>query len=136
LQVLERKLDHIFKVANHCNAVLLLDEADAFTERRTSLHGAHNRLVTVFLRKLEYYEGILFLTSNRATEFDEAVLSRIHLKIKYEDLTKESRGQIWSHFLSKARTHHGSAYVEKHELQLLESMALNGRDVCLPTYPT
>lgn len=131
-RALEKQLDHIFKVAKHFNAVLLLDEADAFMERRTSYHDTHNRLVTVFLRKLEYYEGILFLTSNRAIEFDDAILSRIHLKIKYEDLTTESRRDIWAHFLSKARTHHGSHLVGDRDLRRLESMALNGREVCSP----
>lgn len=74
--------------------MLLLDKVDVFTERRTSLYRAHNRLVIVFLRKLEYYEGILFITLNRATEFDKVVLSRIHLKIKYKDLIKESYSGI------------------------------------------
>lgn len=98
-------------------------------ERRIASHGAHNRLVTVFLRNLEYYEGILFLTTNRAPDFDDAVLSRIHLKIKYDDLTKDARRGIWSYFLSKANTHQGPVTVSSVGLRHLESMALNGRDV-------
>ncbi|KAL4780122.1 hypothetical protein BJX76DRAFT_361130 [Aspergillus varians] len=62
---------------------------------------SHNRLVTVFLRKLEYYEGVLFLTTNRLMEFDEAVLSRIHLKIKYLELTKDARRKIWEVFFQR-----------------------------------
>ena len=31
----------------------------------------------------------MFLTTNRMSEFDEAILSRIHLKLKYDDLRKE-----------------------------------------------
>lgn len=49
LHALEHQLDHIFKVAKHFNAVLLLDEADAFMGQRTSYLDAHNRLLTVFL---------------------------------------------------------------------------------------
>jgi hypothetical protein len=109
--------------------VLLLDEADAFMEQRTSYHGTHNRLVTVFLRKLEYYQGILFLTSNRGIQFDEAILSRIHLTIKYKDLSREFRKGLWSTFLTKARTVQGPAMIEEHDLQRLESLALNGREV-------
>ncbi|KAJ6114474.1 hypothetical protein N7486_000252 [Penicillium sp. IBT 16267x] len=83
---LDKQLKRIFKIAKQFDAVLLLDEADAYMERRIASYGGHNRLVTVFLRNLEYYEGILFLTTNRATDFDDAVLSRIHLKIKYGNL--------------------------------------------------
>ncbi|KAJ5655018.1 ATPaseAAA-typecore [Penicillium lividum] len=126
---LDQQLKRIFKIAKHFDAVLLLDEADAYMERRIASYGGHNRLVTVFLRNLEYYEGILFLTTNRATDFDDAALSRIHLKIKYENLTKDARREIWSYFLSKANTHQGPATVRDAQLRRLESMALNGRDI-------
>jgi SpoVK/Ycf46/Vps4 family AAA+-type ATPase len=128
---LDLTLDRIFKIAKHCRAVLLLDEADVFTERRTSSHDSHNRLVTIFLRKLEYYEGILFMTTNRVTDFDEAILSRIHLKIKYEDLSQESRREIWARFLSKAITPKGPCHVSEREVKTLESKDLNGREVSL-----
>ena len=109
--------------------MLLLDEADAFIEQHISYYNTHNRLVTIFLRKLEYYQGILFLTSNRGIQFDDAILSRIHLIIEYENLTREFRRDLWSTFLSKACTMQGPAIVEEHELRRLESLALNGREV-------
>ncbi|KAJ5938337.1 hypothetical protein N7466_001471 [Penicillium verhagenii] len=126
---LEQQLETIFKIANHFKAVLLLDEADAFMEQRTSYHDAHNRLVTVFLRKLEYYQGILFLTSNRGIQFDDAILSRIHLITKYEGLSKEFRRGLWSTFLAKARTIQGSAVIEERDLRRLEALELNGREI-------
>ncbi|KAJ5253811.1 hypothetical protein N7524_010991 [Penicillium chrysogenum] len=126
---LEQQLETVFKIAKRFNAVLLLDEADAFMEQRTSYHDTHNRLVTIFLRKLEYYQGILFLTSNRGIQFDDAILSRIHLIIEYENLTREFRRDLWSTFLSKACTMQGPAIVEEHELRRLESLALNGREI-------
>jgi hypothetical protein len=97
---------------------------------RTELHDSHNRLVTVFLRKLEYYQGVLFLTSNRGIHFDEAILSRTHLVIEYEDLTRDFRRGLWSTFLAKARTMKGPAVVEETDIQHLESLDLNGREVC------
>lgn len=126
---LESQLEAIFRIAKHFNAVLLLDEADAFMASRIALHDNHNRLVTIFLRKLEYYQGILFLTSNRGVQFDDAILSRIHLTIEYENLTREFRKDLWSTFLSKAWTMQGPALVEEHDLRRLESLALNGREI-------
>jgi hypothetical protein len=96
---------------------------------RNELHDSHNRLVTVFLRKLEYYQGVLFLTSNRGIHFDEAILSRTHLVFEYEDLTRDFRRDLWSTFLAKARTMQGPAVVEEDDIQHLESLALNGREV-------
>ncbi|KAK6836031.1 hypothetical protein PG987_006526 [Apiospora arundinis] len=45
-----------------------------------------NGLVAVFLRVLEYYTGILFLTTNRIGDFDEAFASRIHMSLYYPEL--------------------------------------------------
>jgi len=70
----------------------------------------------VFLRKLEYYEGILFLTTNRIAQFDEAILSRIHLLLRYEALTQVARRQVWRNFLSRAATSSGGVDVTEKEL--------------------
>lgn len=96
---------------------------------RTELYDNHNRLVTVFLRKLEYYRGLLFLTSNRGTQFDKAILSRIYLTIEYKNLTRDFRRGLWSTFLFKARTMQGPAMVEEDNIQRLGSLDLNGREV-------
>jgi hypothetical protein len=49
----------------------------------------------VFLRVLEYYAGILFLTTNRVGAFDEAFRSRIHLSLYYPPLDEESTMKVW-----------------------------------------
>lgn len=43
----------------------------------------------VFLRMLEYFNGILFLTTNLPGYLDEAVKSRVHLNLRYDALTVE-----------------------------------------------
>lgn len=44
---------------------------------------------------LEYFEGVLFLTTNRQDQFDEAFQSRIHLTIKLPELGPKERQGIW-----------------------------------------
>lgn len=61
---LEKSLIRIFQLASHWKAILLLDEADVVVKERTTSDVVRNALVSVFLRKLEYYDGILFLTTN------------------------------------------------------------------------
>jgi AAA+ superfamily predicted ATPase len=107
-------------------AVLLIDEADVFLERR-SLHDMHrNAMVSVFLRVLEYYSGILFLTTNRVTTFDDAFKSRIHIPIRYTDLTVESRKQIWRNFCGMVP---GGVDVDERGLATLAENDLNGRQI-------
>jgi hypothetical protein len=57
----------------------------------------------VFLRVLDYYNGILFLTTNRAGVLDEAFKSRIHYKIYYPDLTLEQTIDIWKLNIHRVR---------------------------------
>jgi AAA+ superfamily predicted ATPase len=64
-----------------------------FLERRSDIDVLRNAMVGVFLRKLEYHQGVLFLTTNRVKAFDPAFNSRINVAIRYHDLTKEARGQ-------------------------------------------
>lgn len=52
-------------------------------------------IITVFLRVLEYYAGILFLTTNRIGDFDEAFASRIHISLYYPQLDLESTKAIF-----------------------------------------
>ncbi|KAF5680543.1 AAA family [Fusarium denticulatum] len=56
-------------------------------------------IIKVFLRVLEYYQGIMFLTTNQIAEFDVAIPSRIHLAIKYESLQTTQMEAIFDSFL-------------------------------------
>lgn len=49
----------------------------------------------VFLRVLEYYNGVLFLTTNRVGTIDEAFKSRIHLSLYYPPLTEKQTLDIF-----------------------------------------
>ncbi|MCO5570861.1 hypothetical protein L7F22_024590 [Adiantum nelumboides] len=100
---LEIHLRQVLSTALRWRAVVLLDEADAYLERRTSNVDIKRNLMTgVFLRLLEYYAGVLFLTTNRVRAFDQAFLSRISLCIRYPDLDDQRRSLIWQSLLGRA----------------------------------
>ncbi|KAG6358093.1 hypothetical protein INS49_013977 [Diaporthe citri] len=89
---------------------MLLDEADVFLEKRTISDPQRNSLVsgllstasfTVFLRIVEYYRGILFLTTNRVGQFDDAFISRIHTVIHHENFSNDEQDRIWTQFFKK-----------------------------------
>ncbi|KAK8087324.1 hypothetical protein PG994_002298 [Apiospora phragmitis] len=72
----EKYLDLVLYLGKIWNCIVLIDEAEVFLEQR-SLDNMERNALSVFLRVLEYYEGILILTSNRVGTFDEALKSRI-----------------------------------------------------------
>lgn len=91
----ERSLTNMFRLAHMWDCVLLLDEADVFLSQRSHADMARNALVSVFLRVLEYYNGILFLTTNRVGAIDDAFKSRIHMSLYYPPLDKAQTRDIF-----------------------------------------
>lgn len=112
--------------------VVLLDEADVFLEERDIRDLNRNALVSVFLRILEYYQGILILTSNRVGTFDEAFKSRIQLALHYENLTKAHRQKVWRNFLIRVRGL-GESQIDfddiNDHIEELATPELNGREI-------
>jgi hypothetical protein len=122
---LEERLRKILDIATVWNAVLLIDEADVFMEERKADDIERNAMVGVFLRLLEYYEGILFLTTNRANNIDGAFYSRISMAIHYEPLDSEARYTIWENLLDMA----GITTISAYEISDLSDYELNGRQI-------
>ncbi|KAJ3799035.1 AAA family ATPase [Lentinula aff. detonsa] len=106
--LVESNLETIFDLATTWKAVLLIDEADVFLQSRgrgqMGPTTERNALVSVFLRVLEYYQGILILTTNQIAQFDVAVQSRIHIAIRYEGLDKKQTVNIFRGFLEQYKT--------------------------------
>ncbi|KAL8382972.1 hypothetical protein RB595_006644 [Gaeumannomyces hyphopodioides] len=91
----EANLQTSFQMAQAWDCVLLLDEADVFLAERSRDNVERNALVSVFLRVLEYYEGILFLTTNKVGAFDEAFKSRVSMALYYPSLDCDQTIGIW-----------------------------------------
>lgn len=90
---------------------------------------ARNALVCVFLRKLEYFKGILFLTTNRVKTIDEAIASRIHLPLRYVELDQSARKAVWKSFLSTGNATKRGAPLPPKDFERLLRKQLNGREV-------
>ncbi|GAQ42498.1 hypothetical protein ANI_1_2222094 [Aspergillus niger] len=133
--VMERQLSKWFRLAEQWGAVMLIDEADVYLERRQITDLKRNSLVSVFLRCIEYYRGILFLTTNRVGHFDDAFISRIHVVIRYDNLSEENRRTIWEQFFDKLTderhdfvvTRRAKSYVLEDEV--ISKMQWNGREI-------
>ena len=132
---IERNLMRWFKIAESWGAIMLVDEADIYLEQRQVTDVSRNHLVAGFLRALDYYKGILFLTTNRVGTFDEAFISRIHVIIHYPDFTDEERDRVWWTFFGKLEEDRGATmritqsakdYTQSKELR---DLRWNGREI-------
>ena len=158
----EENLTRNFKVARNWNAVLLIDEADVFVANRTieDLHRSSlvasmpNNLSEIeicglvsktarsmlancrsgFLHALEFYDGLLFLTTNRVGTFDDAITSRVHIQMFYPDLNAEQRHTVWNNFIHKLEAERPSMQVKYAVKEYLRSSEMkdfdmNGREI-------
>jgi len=91
---METALKDVLTRAQRWGAVMLIDEADVYIKRRDD-DMTMNAVVGVFLRVLEYFNGLLFLTTNRVDDIDEAIVSRCIAMIKFYPPDAEARAKIW-----------------------------------------
>ncbi|KFY48981.1 hypothetical protein V495_00840 [Pseudogymnoascus sp. VKM F-4514 (FW-929)] len=130
-RTLEAELQKILDISMTWGCVLLLDEADVFLEKRTIQDIHRNALVSIFLRLLEYFQGILFLTTNRVETFDDAFQSRIHIALRYGELSTKAKKAVFQMFLEKVRVLEGTATLPFTEADFtdLAKHNLNGRQI-------
>jgi len=105
-----------------------------FYHPRCSLHPAQDgnaNHAAVFLRVLEYYDGILILTTNRVGSFDEAFKSRIHLALLYPNLGEEQRERIWMNFIKMLDQMNERVDIADLELNIhrMARIRINGRQI-------
>ncbi|KAG2153016.1 P-loop containing nucleoside triphosphate hydrolase protein [Suillus bovinus] len=129
-QGIDNALTQILELAQRWKAVVLLDEADVFLSQRMETDvPERNAIVSIFLRQLEYYQGIMFLTTNLISRCDAAFESRIHFTVHYPPLSDVSRRQIWKTFIDKT-PNACQSLVSEAEIDALAKETLNGRQVC------
>ncbi|WP_041930385.1 AAA family ATPase [Methylibium petroleiphilum] len=91
---LEKQLGTVLDRAKRWGAILLIDEGDVYVRARGN-DLDHNAVVAVFLRVLETFDGLLFMTTNRGDEIDDAIVSRCIAVIRYEKPNEEDCKRLW-----------------------------------------
>jgi SpoVK/Ycf46/Vps4 family AAA+-type ATPase len=121
---LEERLQDVLDLCIPWKALVLIDEAEMLLERRTKHDIVRNAMVCVMLRLLEYYRGILFLTTNRVESLDPAFQSRVTCALRYDALQQDSRRQIWINLFEKLQVDLTELDVEE-----LAKVNINGRQI-------
>ncbi|KAJ3535655.1 hypothetical protein NM208_g7048 [Fusarium decemcellulare] len=125
----EHKLSNLLSYAKKWNALVLIDEADVFLQERSLSDVQRNELVSTLLRVLEYFQGIMFLTTNRVETIDSAFHSRIHLSLAYPPLSTDALRTLWKSTIARACTNGNPHWLNKHFLNELARFKVNGREI-------
>ena len=95
----EKNLNRVFTEAEHSNAILFFDEADALFGKRSEVRDSHDRYanleIAYLLQKMEEYEGITILATNLRQNIDEAFIRRLRFIIEFPFPNEEYRRRIW-----------------------------------------
>jgi SpoVK/Ycf46/Vps4 family AAA+-type ATPase len=96
----EKNLARLFDEAQAAGAILFFDEADALFGKRSEVKDAHDRYANLevgyLLQRMEEYEGVTILASNRARDMDEAFTRRFHFLIDFPMPDEAHRLKIWA----------------------------------------
>lgn len=118
---IEKNIKKILERIHKWDAILLFDEVDIFLSKRDD-NLNKSAIVGIFLRLFEYFKGIIFFTTNRVNSIDEAVMSRVTLRIKYPNFNEDTREKIWKINLQEAN-------IELKSVKKLATYPMNGRDI-------
>jgi len=95
----EKNLRAIFDEADRADAVLFFDEADALFGKRSEVKDAHDRYANIeinyLLQRIELFEGIAILATNKRAHLDEAFMRRIHVTLEFPLPRASERVRLW-----------------------------------------
>ena len=99
----EKNLDRVFQTAEHANAVLVFDEADALFGKRSAVSDARDRYanleVAYLLQRVETYPGVVILTTNLRQDVDQAFLRRLDFALDFPVPGAAERARLWRRHL-------------------------------------
>jgi hypothetical protein len=95
----EKQLRILFDACERAPAVLFFDEADALFGRRTQVSDAHDRFANIeidyLLQRMERFNGLAVLASNRKGDLDEAFIRRLRFIVDFVPPGPAEREQLW-----------------------------------------
>jgi len=99
----EQNLARVFDEAEAGGAVLFFDEADALFGKRSEVRDARDRYANLevgyLLQRMEHYDGVAVLATNRMADMDEAFLRRFQVVARFRLPVAHERRRIWAGLL-------------------------------------
>jgi MoxR-like ATPase len=99
----EKKLREVFDACEDSGALLFFDEADALFGMRTQVKDAHDRFANIeidyLLQRIERFDGVAVLATNRRQDLDPAFVRRLRFVIEFQTPRPEDRLALWRNAL-------------------------------------
>ena len=99
----EKRLREVFDACEDSEAILFFDEADALFGNRTQVKDAHDRFANIeidyLLQRIERFDGIAILATNRRQDLDPAFVRRLRFVVEFLPPRTEERLALWQYAL-------------------------------------
>jgi ATP-dependent 26S proteasome regulatory subunit len=111
----EKHLKAVFDACERAPVLLLFDEADALFGKRTEVSDAHDRYANIevdyVLQRMEAFDGVAVLATNRKGDLDSAFVRRIAFIVEFAAPNAAERERLWRLALEGAVHRAGTALV-------------------------
>ena len=101
----EKKLREVFDACEDSGALLFFDEADALFGGRMQVKDAHDRFANIeinyLLQRIETFDGVAILATNRRDDIDEAFIRRLRFIVDFVPPQRDERLALWHRALSE-----------------------------------
>ena len=129
----EKSLRRVFDACERADVVLFFDEADALFGQRTQVKDAHDRFANIeidyLLQRIEQFNGVVLLATNRKGDLDKAFLRRLRFIVDFVPPGPGDRLEMW-HRALHARTPAGEELLDRIDWDYLaHKLTLTGADI-------
>jgi AAA+ superfamily predicted ATPase len=129
----EKRLKRVFEACERSAVVLFFDEADALFGQRTQVKDAHDRYANIqidyLLQRMEQFDGIAILATNRKSDMDSAFMRRLRFIIDFQPPGPEQRLTLWRMALAQ-RSPGGEELLDTIDWNwLADNLIMTGADI-------
>jgi ATP-dependent 26S proteasome regulatory subunit len=129
----EKHLKAVFDACERAPVLLLFDEADALFGKRTEVKDAHDRYANIevdyVLQRMEAFEGVAVLATNRKGDLDSAFVRRIAFIVDFAAPNAPERQRLWRLALEGAVHPSGTALLGTLDWGALGEFDLTGAGI-------
>jgi len=129
----EKRLKQLFDACERSNVLLFFDEADALFGQRTQVKDAHDRFANIeidyLLQRMEQFDGVAILATNRKGDLDKAFIRRIRFIVDFVPPGPPERQALWRRCLVE-HSPSGEALLNGIDWNMLaQKLNLTGADI-------
>jgi AAA+ superfamily predicted ATPase len=129
----EKRLKRVFESCERSAVVLFFDEADALFGQRTQVKDAHDRYANIqidyLLQRMEQFDGVAILATNRKNDLDGAFLRRLRFIVDFLPPGPAERLVLWRMSLAE-RSPGGEQLLDAIDWPwLADNLVLTGADI-------